>query len=155
MAIFWYIDFEGYQLAPDDYIVKEISILKSDGSACFTYLVNSPKNYAYRPENNQTMQYQFNRHKLGWNFGDFMFRDVMADIRAKVEDKMVFCKGLEKCKFLFNYMWRVSDLPMIPSFKTLKNCSTDWCNYRHGAQCAQRKVYELRHYVETNNITLN
>src|SRR6266849_8072701 len=154
MTCFWYCDFEAYRFARFQYIVKEVSILKSDGTECYTYMVKSPKNYMWTPFNNKTMQYQYNRHKLKWEDGYYTFNEAMEDIRVKVEDRLVYAKGLEKVNFLERELWMVRDLDMIPSFKKLNNCSNQWCELRHGSKCARRKVHEMKHYVDTNDIKL-
>ena len=117
MTCFWLCDFEGYKCEGGQFIVKEISILKSDATECYSYMVKSPKNYHYTPYNNQTMQYQYQRHKIKWEAGDFSFKDAMDNIRKKVEDRSVYAKGLEKVIFLQNQLWLVHDLDFIPLLK--------------------------------------
>jgi len=151
MTCFWLCDFEGYKCEGGQFIVKEISILKSDATECYSYMVKSPKNYHYTPYNNQTMQYQYQRHKIKWEAGDFSFKDAMDNIRKKVEDRSVYAKGLEKVLFLQNELWLVHDLDFIPSFKKLKNCHSDWCEYRHGSYCARRKVHKLKNSLTHTN----
>jgi len=152
--LYWLIDFEGYGCGGDDFIVKEISILNSDGTQCFTYMVSSPNNYTYFPQDS-TFRYQYERHHLAWENGDYSFSHAIGDIMAKVRGYCVFCKGLEKQRFLENYLPYVAQLDMVPSFKQLNSCMTEWCEYRHGKFCARRKVYELKHYIDTNGLVLN
>ena len=122
MTCFWLCDFEAYKSDSGQFIVREISILKSDGTECYSYMVKSPKNCYYTPYNNQTMHYQFKRHKIRWEAGDHSFKDAMDDIRKKVEDRSVYVKGFEKVQFLQNELWLVHNLQFIPSFKKLNNC---------------------------------
>src|SRR5258707_1141906 len=92
--------------------------------------------------------------KIRWEDGDYLFKEAMEDIREKVEDRVVYVKGMEKVIFLKSELWVVNDLEMIPSFKMLKSCASAWCEYKHGNNCARRKAHELKHYVDTNNIQL-
>src|SRR5271163_4527 len=152
--LFWYCDFEGFSCGGNDFIVKKISILSSDGTQCFTYKVGSPNNYIYSPQD-KTFRYQFERHHLAWEDGDYSFSHAMWDITMKVKGCVLYVKGLEKQRFLQNYFPYVSQLDMVPSFKQLNSCTTEWCEYRHGKCCARKKVHELKHFVDTNGIVLN
>ena len=152
--LYWYCDFEGYNCGRDDFVVKEISILSSDGTQCFTYRVTSPINYIYFPDD-KTFRYQFQRHNLAWEDGDYSFRHTMNDIMAKVRGYAVFCKGDQKQRFLMNYLPYVAQLDMVPSIKRLNSCLSERCEYQHCKFCARKKVYELKHYIDSNKIILN
>ena len=149
----WYCDFKGYSCGGNDFIIKEISILSSDGTQCFTYRVASPSNYIYFPQDN-TFKYQYDRHHLVWEDGDYSFSHAIGDIASKVKGGIMYVKGLEKQTFLENYFPYVSQLDMVPSLKTLNSCITEWCEYRHGKYCARRKVHELKFYVDNNKVAL-
>lgn len=152
--LYWFLDFEGYSCGGHDFIVKEISILSNDGVHCFTYRVSSPNNYTCFPQD-RTFRYQFQRHQLAWEEGDYSFSSAIHDILNKVNSGILFVKGLEKQRFLELYFPYVSQLNMIPSFKHLNSCHTEWCEYRHGKYCARRKVHELKYFVDSNKINLN
>jgi hypothetical protein len=83
ITMYWFLDFESYKIGRGEYVVNEISILASDGKQCYTYLVKSPKHF-YVPENHKTLIYQYTRHRLPWNFGDYTFKDAIEDILKKV-----------------------------------------------------------------------
>ena len=152
--MYWFIDFEGYNCGGDDFIIKEISILNNDGTQCFTYRVTSPDNYIYFPDD-KTFRYQFQRHNLAWEDGDYKFNHAMNDIVKKIGYSISYTKGNEKQCFLENYLPYVAQLDMVPSLKYLNSCLTEWCEYRHGKYCARRKVYELKHYIDRKKIILN
>ena len=148
----WYCDFEGYQLDGANFIVKEISILSSDGHHCFTYLIRSSK--LQHVCDNATLRYQFNRHKLHVKYGEYGFNEAMDDIYNKAAGCIIYVKGLEKTKFLRDNYFNAKELQSVPSFKNLNNCLSECCNYPHSIYCARRTVHELKHFIDTNNITL-
>ena len=149
--MFWYCDFEGYHLGTGEFIVKEIAILSSDGLQCYNYFVRSP--FKSFPANTTT-SYQFNRHQLRWDFGEYNFYQAMNDIWLKVGENLVLVKGLEKVKFLQEHLLNVEEIEGVPAFKHLPECKNDWCDLKHGTWCARRKVHELRRFVETNKFPL-
>ena len=63
-------------------------------------------------------------------------------------------KGDEKAQFLEDEGFEVRTLDFVPSFKTLNECTTDWCEIKHGRSCARRKVHELKRYIDSNGIVL-
>lgn len=151
--MYWFLDFEAYKFE-EDFIIKEICILSSDGLQCFNYHVSSPKTYPCLIKYIKTFDYQLKRHKLSWNSGECKFEDVMKEIVEKISDKNTYVKGLEKQRFLEKYLWYVHDLVMLPSFKDMNKCISTWCDVSHGKNCAKRKVHELKCYVIENNINL-
>src|SRR5438552_2989161 len=160
--LFFYLDFEGYQCcaaaATNNFIVKEISILSSNGQHCFTYLVKSPAASDRRQflPDNATFKYQYRRHNIRWDNGDFTFAHAMSDIAAKVGAYAVYVKGPEKHRFFQKYLPYVIELGMLlPLIKKLSNCATECCQYYHGNYCARRKVHELKYYVDSQGIILN
>ena len=151
--MYWYCDFEGYQFNTGYFIVKEISILSSDGNQCFTYLVRSPSKLLHT-SNYATMSYQFNRHHLHLKFGYYSFSEAMDDIYKKIEHQIMFVKGVEKTKFLIDNGFHAKELQSVPAFKRLNNCLSECCVYPHGMYCARRKVHELKHFIDSNKIVL-
>jgi len=147
--MFWYCDFEGYRIGTDEFIVKEIAILSSDGLQCYNYLVKNPLKYPCFPQNETTL-FQFNRHRLSWNFGDYSFNEAIDDIWRKVKVDNVYVKGLEKKQFLEQHLFSVLELHFMPSFKDLNETLHEWCDVKHGIWCARRKVNELKRYVDTH-----
>jgi len=146
--LYWFIDLEGYKFFNENYIVKEIAILSSDGTQCYSHTIYSPKNYSC-PSNDSTFKFQYNRHRLAWDEGEHYFLDVMQDIWKKVYGHCVYVKGLQKKQFLEQYLFNVGELHMVPSFKKLNQCILQWCEHRHGKHCARRKVYELKNSTHT------
>src|SRR5437867_3759034 len=67
---------------------------------------------------------------------------------------ITYVKGGEKTQFLEDEGFEVRNLDFVPSFKTLNECTTDWCEIKHGKSCARRKVHELKRYIDSNGIVL-
>jgi hypothetical protein len=151
--MYWLVDFESYKALNEDYVVKEIAILSSDGRQCYNYRIKSPRHYPC-PSNNATVNYQFLRHKIHWDEGDCTFYEALADIWVHLGGSIAYVKGLEKMRFLQRHLFRVGELHMVPSLKKLNSCISSWCTKRHGKFCARRKVHELRHYIHINGINL-
>ena len=144
----WFLDFEGFQLPNDGFIVKEIAILSSDGDRCYNYFIRGPKSITI--DSGATYNYQYDRHKLKWEWGDYEFDEAMQDIENKIGFDTVYVKGLEKCKFISLLLPKASyiELQYVPAFKHLNNCMQERCEVKHGNNCARRKVYELMHAVK-------
>src|SRR5438552_1742482 len=147
---FWLIDFESNASDTEEYVVKEIYILNSQGTECYNYLVKSPKWRILL--DNSTINYQYNGHRIPWNYGEFSFREVIDDIWLKVGTDTLYVKGLEKQRFLDKYFFKVLDLNFLPSLRHMNSCTSDRCELKHGTHCARRKVCELKHYIDSNNI---
>jgi hypothetical protein len=141
----WFLDFEGYHFPNVGFIIKEIAILSGDGDRCYNYFITGPK--FYHNDKYKTYNFQFDRHRLKWEFGDYEFYEAMMDIAQKLRCDNVFIKGNEKYKFISSMFPSPTfiELAHIPAFKYLNNCMSERCNVRHGNNCARRKVYELRH----------
>jgi hypothetical protein len=146
MSTAWYVDFEGYHF-DHRYFVKEIAILNKDTLKCYNYFVLNPCCIPECP-NTQTTNFQYNRHKLSWRFGDHNFLETMMVIASKVKSDVVFAKGREKVKFLKRWLPQIEEMTWIATpFKNLYNCVSEICEVKHGYNCARRKVHELR-YVD-------
>ena len=143
----WYMDFVGYSCHPQGFIVKEIAILHDSGERCYNYFVTGPR--VYPLHQSSVIQYQYNMHRLDWNWGDYEFDEAMADIARKLGEDTVYIKGTEKCKFMCKQLSKPKfmELEDIPAFHTLNNCVHERCNVRHGNHCARRKVYELMYFI--------
>ena len=126
-------------------IIKEICILRGD--ECYNYFITGPKSLYV--EDSNTLQYQYNMHRLKWLFGDFRFSEAMTDIALKLKTNDVFIKGNEKSQVMSRIFPSANfiELDHIPAFKYLNNCLQERCEVKHGNHCARRKVYELRHYM--------
>ena len=151
--MFYFLDFEGYKYGGESFVVKELAILSSDWSQCFTYFIKSPNNVY--PSWDSTLAYQFNRHKLGWNIGDFHFRDAIARVKEMTIGCLIYVKGDEKQRFLEMYFNHVEQLNMLPSIKTLSSCRGEECENQHGKYCARRKVHEFKKFLDDNQIKLS
>ena len=143
----WYMDFVGYSCHPQGFIVKEIAILHSNGERCYNYFVTGPK--AYPSHQNSVVAYQYNMHRLDWDWGDYEFCEALTDIARKLKGDTVYIKGNEKYKFMRQQLpnAKLVELENLPAFRTLNSCLHERCEVKHGNHCARRKVYELLHYV--------
>jgi hypothetical protein len=144
----WFIDFEGYHFEYLDFMVKEIAILSKDGSQCFNYMIKYPCSMIYNPKDVPTAQFQFKRHGLSWECGDYTFIEAINDIKNKVGSDTVYVKGLEKSEYLKLLLSpNVKCVPEHPPFRDLENCLEKQCGV-HGKHCARRKVFEICYWFE-------
>jgi hypothetical protein len=147
----WFLDFVSYHSVEFGFIIKEIAILHNDGERCFNYFITGPKTYP-SSLHSQTFNYQFDMHRLKWEFGDYEFGEAIMDIARKLGDDIVYLKGDAKRDFMSNILPRCTfvELQKIPSFRELNNCTYERCRVKHGNHCARRKVFELRHIFNQN-----
>ena len=141
----WFIDFEDFHFPNIGFIIKEIAILSGDGDRCYNYFIKGPTSVSI--DHCKTYNYQFDRHMLRWEFGDYEFEEAMMDIASKLKYDIVYIKGNEKFKFISSMFPcpNFIELEHISAFKYLNNCMSERCEVKHGNNCARRKVYELRH----------
>jgi len=137
----WYLDFEAYQVHGTFYL-KEVALLRSDGEFCYNYFIRNPSSMPIRPPS-ATTHYQYLKHRLRWNFGDYYFNEAMNDIIYKVGNHKILVKGHEKVLYLRSVLDNIVEIDWLPSFKYLNNCLPERCKVRHGNHCARRKVHEL------------
>ena len=83
----WFLDFEGYHFPNIGFIIKEIAILSADGDRCYNYFIKGPKSISI--DKCRTYNYQFDRHKLRWEFGDYEFMETMMDVAQKLRRENV------------------------------------------------------------------
>jgi hypothetical protein len=143
---YWYLDFEAYQVK-GKYYLKEVALLSADGEYCYNYFIRNPSSMPYRPPG-ATTHYQYLKHQLRWNFGDYHFNEAMDDIFKKVADDTILVKGREKVEYLKTELNNVKEIDWLPSFKYLNNCLHERCTVRHGNCCARRKVHELQFAIQ-------
>ena len=105
-----FLDFEGYHFPGVSFVIKEIAILNSfDADKCYNNFITGPRSvsvYDYK-----TLDYQYQMHKLRWEFGDYEFNEAMMDIARKLRSDTVFIKGNESSSsyvkfFLHQTLWR-------------------------------------------------
>jgi hypothetical protein len=150
----WYLDFVGFQFEGSrGFIVKEIAILSSSGDRCYNYFVTGPKQIY--TNDFKTYNYQFDMHNLRWEWGDYEFDEAMWDIQSKVKCDTVYVKGKEKRDFISGLLpgAQILELQYVPAFKHLNSCTHERCDVKHGNHCARRKVYELKHVVDSQDLS--
>src|ERR1700727_1332120 len=150
----WYLDFVGFQFeGSKGFIVKEIAILSSSGDRCYNYFITRPKQIYIKDY--KTYNYQFDMHNLRWEWGDYEFDEAMWDIQSKVKCVTVYVKGKEKRDFISGLLpgAQILELQYVPAFKHLNSCTHEKCDVKHGNHCARRKVYELKHVVDNQDLS--
>jgi len=140
---FWYIDFEGYCFEHYNVYIKEIAILASDTRTCYNYHVYHHTPTGLNRKFSNVARYQYHRHLLSWEFGDYDLLEALTDIKNKISTDEVFVKGEGKFEYLKQFFPNIKCLPEEPSFYSLNNYLHETCNVNHGKYCARRKVFEL------------
>lgn len=143
----WIVDMEAYQLDGCWY-PKEIALLNVATAECTCLLINTDVDYKFiNPKYYRTIGYQFRRHRLLWNEGDYHIDGVKKKLQCMVNsDDEVYCKGDQKVKYFKNWFTNVIELDA-PSFKDLNKYPLRYCARKHGIICAKRKCFELLEYV--------
>jgi hypothetical protein len=142
MPKYWFLDHEAYCYDRRCY-PKEICILSDDGDLCYNYFIKT-SNDDILPSDHPTVKFQFERHKLRLNFGDYDLDEAVHDIKLKVKNDTVYVKGLQKSDLWKKQLSNVIELTGIPSLKNLNNCIKERCDVKHGNSCARRKVFEMK-----------
>ena len=146
--LYWFLDFDGYHFPGVGFVIKEIAILNTfDVDKCNNYFITGPRSVSI--DDYKTLDYQYQMHKLRWEFGDYEFNEAMMDIARKLRSDTVFITGNEKFKFISNLFPSPNfvEIEHMPAFKNLNDCVHEWCQVKHGNHCARRKVHELRHFI--------
>ena len=150
MPKYWFLDHEAYCYNRRCY-PKEICILSDDGDFCYNYFIKTPEN-AGLPLDHPTIKFQFNRHQLRSDFGDYDLDEALYDISLKVKNDIVYVKGTEKAGIWKSHLSNVIELKNIPSLKKLNNCIKERCQVRHGNCCARRKVFEIKFAYDNSDL---
>ena len=143
----WVVDMEAYQLGGSWY-PKEIALLNADTGECTCLTIYVDVHYnIINPIYYPTIGYQFRRHRLRWNEGEYHIATVKAKFQSMVnlEDE-VYCKGEEKVQYFKSWFKNVFEVHA-PSFKVLKKYPDKYCERQHGFICAKRKCFELLEYI--------
>ena len=136
----WFLDMEAYQLN-GKYWPKEIAIVNRDSSICHNFHIWAPRRLKNLAKG-LTAQYQYKRHNLRWEFGEWKLSDVKTLIRLTIARQPVGIKGEEKCRYFEQWGLNVHSLDELPSLKTLNIYPNEHCEIRHGT-CARQKCYEI------------
>ena len=135
------LDFEAY-VEDGKYWVKEICILfNGDTDHCYNYFVKAHKMGWNNPD---SQNFQFRRHGLRKDFGDYHFNEAIRDIQNKVGNDKVYVKGLEKTNFIKLYLPNVEELVDYGAFKDYNQFMMECCGFAHSMLfCARRKCFVL------------
>ena len=123
--------------------MKELCILPcdtADDDECYNYFIKSD-------DMTKTGCYfwQFRRHGLYKDFGDYYFGEAIRDVQLKIGDGKVLVKGREKANFLKEW-FNVEELSeQLCSFKKSGGMVDKCCLVQHSKiNCARRKCFLLR-----------
>lgn len=101
---FIFVDLQGFKHKKNEFVVKEISILKNDNQI-FHYIVKPPYEWIYLPQKykKQAIWLENNYHGFSWNDG-FL---TLAELKERIQpillenEKQIVCvKGAEKIAWL-------------------------------------------------------
>jgi hypothetical protein len=161
----WILDFEGYQVN-SIYFPIEIALLNvHQNNLCYTWRIKYSDAMAVY---NQNTEWQFRKHRLGWNHGNMYLYEALKEMRTVIDDycsgeHVVYVKGLEKTNWMRQQRWfpfhypkvTVQEIQGVPSFRDLSMFygAEYACTYHTNApfdvRCARRKAYQLLPYVAT------
>lgn len=148
------LDFEGFQLKPDCFIVKELAI-RGIGDNFQGHWLFSPPSSWENLSDKQRLMFSWvtrNMHNLSWNSGEVSyshFQTILFSIVKNYTD--IFVKGLEKKKFLqkliSNTIHNLEDW-QCPKFDNLPQpnvtCSIHSLYFNH---CALGKAAAFENYI--------
>ena len=144
----WFMDFEAFT-TDKKFWLKELCILPCleegdvlDEDIHYNYFIKAND---LKDRTVGCYNWQFKRHGLRYEFGDYNFNEAIRDVQLKVGNGSVLVKGKEKALFLAKY-FNVVELPeTLCSFKKCRECMEKACRLGHSKTfCAKRKVYILR-----------
>ena len=143
----WIIDLEGYQL-DGIWFPKEIALLNVETQECTCLIIKLEVAYRFVSRDYyRTIGFQFKRHRLRWDEGDYNLATAMEKFRDMVHAQdIVYCKGDQKVKYFKSWFDQVEEVNA-PAFKTLDKFPSKYCDRKHGLICAKRKCFELIEYV--------
>jgi hypothetical protein len=142
----WICDFEYYQDDDNQIWVKELTIVplkpKNDPDESYTYLI---KSNGLGNKSCKNWWYQFRRHGIRVQHGDYLFDEAIRSIQMIVADDQVFIKGKQKTDVLREYL-NVVELPeTLCNMKNLTGFTAECCKFKHSrTYCARRKAFYLR-----------
>lgn len=156
------VDIQGFQ-APNEFIVKELSIIKIDPSSLSQYGRNDVECLLFQPPYpwiNLSPKFKFsnlwlvrNHHGIPWNAGDIPYDHLHIIMNNKLKNATyIFVKGVEKMKWLEQNLQLTSNIINMevmgcPSLKTLRVSACIFFNYhRHVSDhhCAAENGRRLR-----------
>ena len=152
------IDFQGFKSNENEFIIKELFILKDDDSS-YSYLFKPPFSKDKLSSKAKRTNHYCTKyiHGLKWDAGEVPYRDLMQILRSICKDDIhIMCKGSEKTSFLKKILNpdTVLDLDLV-LFKRLNvleensdgtsgSGSSSWCPYNHhGFSCAKKNCFKI------------
>lgn len=102
------IDFQAFKSVDDEFIVKELAIVKIDGDSEFNMVFKPHQPYSTLPRSMQDrVDYVSRRiHGIRWDSGSVDYYDVIGSIKDSLmnEARIIFVKGLERSKYIRNFL---------------------------------------------------
>lgn len=153
------VDVQGFKIADNKFILKEIAIACKDQIQVFLIKPPFPIYNLTSTERKQVNWIERNR-KIYWNDGFIPYKNYLAYIEEFLIDKMIYCKGLEKMLWIkklldYNdvYNLELKSCPSLLSLYEEYRLSTDvyTCIY-HPTICALRNVTCLKKWCLNNKL---
>lgn len=148
---YYVLDVQGFCSSSGVFIAKEVAILSSDGQVA--HFVFYPPN-GITPDANLKCYTELYIHGIPWDSGCLPYNDLKHVVKDLLQwDHKLYCKGLEKTKFLENLLQRpvvnMEDLD-VPKLTTLRDCKAKCLFHRRrDLNCALQNVYILRLWLKT------
>lgn len=148
------IDFQGFRGDKGVMIVKELTIVDTHHGSAWHWFFKPPVNISDTfGEKSCNRWVKKNIHDIDWNYGTYRYEDL-KDLVSNVTQayNVLWCKGLEKCKFIENLVHQpVYDLYDFhcPNLKSLEEDSIS-CHYhllKPGFVCSYNQAHRLAAWI--------
>ena len=93
----WFVDMEAYQIN-GKFWPKEIAIANRDGNIPHNFHILAPRRLKNQAKDLMA-QYQYKRHNLKWEFGEWRLWDVKTLIKLVVVRQPIGVKCEKKCRY--------------------------------------------------------
>lgn len=112
MSVVYFVDLQGFQYGKENFLCKEIAIVKSDDKTCLHRIIKMPQDlsmYNQRVQNHMTWITK-NLHGLTWDNSDntnesLKYEHISEFLKNNIPGNVtVAVKGVEKKKWLSNFI---------------------------------------------------
>lgn len=147
----WVIEFQGFKDSLNNFIIKEIAIVSSNGRYMQHWLVKSPYSFHFLGVKQQKMcnWLTTNFHNLNWDDGDVTIDVVINSIRRIINNDCLHVKGREKAEYLKSIFREnnIIELEFLgcPSLTKLPDMEVG-CPH-HMRNCALRNAINLAYWL--------
>lgn len=145
-----FVDVQGFKIADNKFIVKEVAIL-IDGNRIAHYIFKPPFDWAFLPCEckRQATWLRKNHHGLHWNDGYIEFDRLSYLLTTMLQSRIVMVKGLEKKQWLQDFVKDVH----IENAEEYEDCAFRLCDgesefkcAHHDGVCALANVFKLHRW---------